>query len=130
MGHIRRRDCLRYGCKNCGAQYQENSDGVCPACGRPDSRNSTVYYVKRVIGLPGETVDIENGQVFIDGEALDEPYIREPMIPEEPMHFEVPEGCYFVLGDNRENSQDSRVFGAVRKEEITGRAFFHLGMTN
>ena len=62
--------------------------------------NEKIYYVKRVIGLPGETVDIHDGHVYLNGSEtpLEEPYIREPMIPEDPMHFEVPEGCYLMLG--------------------------------
>ncbi|MCD8225611.1 MAG: signal peptidase I [Clostridiales bacterium] len=72
--------------------------------------NEKIYYVKRVIGLPGETVDIVDGKVYIDGSdtPLDEPYIREPMIPEEAMHFEVPEDSYFMMGDNRNYSSDAR----------------------
>ena len=69
-----------------------------------------VYYVKRLIGLPGETVDIVGGKVYINGstEPLDEPYLKEEMRPEQSMHFEVPEGCYFFLGDNRNDSLDAR----------------------
>ncbi|MCC8060752.1 MAG: signal peptidase I [Clostridiales bacterium] len=72
--------------------------------------NEKIYYVKRVIGLPGETVDIVDGKVYIDGSdtPLDESYIREPMIPEEAMHFEVPEDSYFMMGDNRNYSSDAR----------------------
>ena len=84
--------------------------------------NEKIYYVKRVVGLPGETVDIYDGHVYLNGseEPFEEPYLREPMIPEEPMHFEVPEGCYLMLGDNRNYSADARVWQNtyVKKEKI------------
>ena len=74
-----------------------------------------IYYVKRLIGLPGETVDIVGGKVYINGseEPLDEPYLKEEMEPEQSMHFEVPEGCYFFLGDNRNDSLDARYWEMI-----------------
>ena len=74
-----------------------------------------IYYVKRLIGLPGDTVDIVDGKVYINGstEPLDEPYLKEEMEAEPSMHFEVPEGCYFFLGDNRNNSLDARYWEKI-----------------
>ena len=90
--------------------------------------NEMIYYVKRIIGLPGETVDIVDGKVYINGsdEPLDEPYIREPMIPEEPMHFEVPENCYFMMGDNRNYSMDARRWENtyVKRDKIIAKVLF------
>lgn len=90
--------------------------------------NESIYYVKRIIGLPGETVDIIDGKVYIDGSdtPLDEPYIREPMIPEAPMHFEVPEGCYFMMGDNRNYSMDARRWENtyVKRDKIIAKVLF------
>ncbi|HIT65079.1 MAG TPA: signal peptidase I [Candidatus Ventrimonas merdavium] len=90
--------------------------------------NESLYYVKRIIGLPGDTVDIVDGHVYLNGsqEPLDEPYIREPMIPEEPMHFEVPEDSYFMLGDNRNYSADSRKWQNkyVKREKIIAKVLF------
>lgn len=90
--------------------------------------NEKIYYVKRIIGLPGETVDIVDGKVYINGsdEPLDEPYIREPMIPEAPMHFEVPENSYFMLGDNRNYSMDARRWENtyVKREKIIAKVLF------
>jgi signal peptidase I len=74
--------------------------------------------VKRIIGLPGETVSIENGQISIDGQLLDEPYIRTPA--QYDGTWVVPEGQYFVLGDNRNNSQDSHSWGPLDGERIIG----------
>ncbi len=94
----------------------------------PDDPSGKTYFVKRVIGLPGETVDIIDGKVYIDGSntPLDEPYLAEPMEPEEPMHFEVPEGCYFMLGDNRNNSRDARYWKNtyVEKDKIIAKVLF------
>ncbi len=90
--------------------------------------NEKVYFVKRVIGLPGDTVDIYGGHVYLNGsqEPLMEEYIREPMMPEIPMHFEVPEDCYFMLGDNRNYSKDARFWTNtyVKKEKIIAKVLF------
>jgi len=85
-------------------------------------------FVKRIIGLPGETVDIMNGHVYIGGNAevpLDEPYIREDM-KEEVLHFEVPENCYFMMGDNRNHSADARYWQDhyVPRDKIVAKVMF------
>ena len=88
--------------------------------------NESIYYIKRIIGLPGETVDIKNGKVYIDGsgEPLDDGFIRETQDIEGDMRFVVPEGCYFMMGDNRNNSVDSRYWNRkfVEKKKILGEA--------
>lgn len=79
-------------------------------------------FIKRIIGLPGETVEVRDCTVFIDGEPLDEPYIREPALSQYGPAT-VPPGHYFVLGDNRNNSSDSRSWGMLPKENIIGQAW-------
>lgn len=84
-----------------------------------------VDYLKRIIGLPGETVEIVSGKVYIDGELLDEPYLdEEPTGDFGP--YQVPEDSYFMLGDNRAVSKDSRYWNNtyVRKDKIIAKAFF------
>ena len=92
-------------------------------------------YVKRVIGMPGETIDIADGHVYINGTLLVEPYLDDSVVttleqqynvfypPEVEMDFPytIPEGEYFVMGDNREHSTDSRSIGSVKKERIRGK---------
>ena len=97
--------------------------------------------IKRVIAVGGQTVDLVDGQVVVDGVALDEPYTDGK--PSEPYEntlvpisypYTVPEGSIWVMGDNRTNSKDSRYFGPVSVENVTGRGFFvywpldHVGL--
>jgi signal peptidase I len=86
-------------------------------------------YIKRIIGLPGESVMIKDGSVYINGKLLEENYLRANGYTENK-HFAkegetivIPKDNYFVLGDNREYSSDSREWGFVPKENITGRAW-------
>ena len=89
----------------------------------PDDESKV--YIKRVIGTPGDTVEILNGVLYINGEIIEEDYIKEPM------HgtygpYEVPEGCYFMMGDNRNVSDDARYWNNtyVAKEKILAKVLF------
>ncbi len=84
------------------------------------THENTEYYVKRVIGLPGDHVEIRSGDIYIDGERLDEQYniIHDTT----DATFDVPENSVLVLGDNRPDSYDSRFWGFVPYDSIVGRA--------
>ena len=82
---------------------------------------STDEFVKRVIGLPGETVEAHGGHVFVNGRELVEPYLPGNTVINDFGQVRVPSGHLFVMGDNRENSADSRVFGPIRESTIVGR---------
>ena len=93
------------------------------------SRSSGKLWVKRIIATEGQTVEIKDGGVYVDGEKLDEPYlssdtVTEAKITENP--YTVPDGCVFVMGDNRGRSMDSRYIGAVDTRRIVGKVIFRF----
>ena len=96
----------------------------------PYRYEENTYYIKRIIGLPGETVQIADGYVYINGVLLDEHYGNEvmnnPGLAAEPITLGADE--YFVLGDNRNNSQDSRSanVGVIHRDELLGRAWIRI----
>ncbi len=98
----------------------------------PNGNQNSHFYVKRVVGLPGETIQIRDGSVYIDGvllaedESLDK--IADPGIAQNELQLASDE--FFVLGDNRNSSEDSRSgnIGAVKKDTIIGKAWFHLAV--
>ncbi len=67
-----------------------------------------ITYIKRLIGLPGETIEVKKGKVYADGVQLDDSFIKSSQNQIGDVVYEVPEGCYFFMGDNRNNSKDSR----------------------
>jgi signal peptidase I len=95
--------------------------------------------VKRVVGLPGETIELRDGQVFVDGNLLEEPYLARGEVTRPTQNFAgkceppdsestctVPADSYLVLGDNRDQSKDGRVFGPIRESDIVGRVFVRI----
>lgn len=81
-------------------------------------------YIKRIIGLPGDTVEIRDAHVYVNGQKLDEPYINEPCLPTlcPDKSWKLASDEYFVMGDNRNHSSDSRAFGPVKRQFIVGEA--------
>jgi signal peptidase I len=92
--------------------------------------------IKRIVGMPGDELSLRDGLLYVNGHALDEPYIRQTADGPEPTEpflnglawgltepYVVPQGSYFMMGDNRTNSGDSRDFGPVARDQLVGQAF-------
>lgn len=77
-------------------------------------------FIKRVVALGGETIEIEDGKVYLNGKVLEEPYLKEEMLGDMEATV-IPENELFVMGDNRNSSADSRVFGTIKESEIKGK---------
>lgn len=98
-------------------------------------KNKEVDYIKRIIGIPGDTVRLENSVFFVNGQKVVEPYISEDVFTSggaflhDGEETTVPEGKYFVVGDNRPHSSDSREFGPVPLEDFIGKAFLRYWPT-
>jgi len=87
--------------------------------------NYQVDYIKRIIGLPGDTVEVEKETVYVNGSPLSEPYIKD--FPSYTLdQYEVPENHYFVLGDNRNNSNDSHNGWTLPRQNIIGKAWLSI----
>ncbi len=86
-----------------------------------------INYIKRAIGIPGDTVDIKNGEVYVNGNQLAETYIKgDTQSLGMTFPLQVPENKVFVLGDNRQHSSDSRVIGLVKITKLKGKAVFRI----
>ncbi|WP_373898199.1 signal peptidase I [Haloimpatiens sp. FM7315] len=90
--------------------------------------SSKELYIKRIIALPLDKVEISNGKVYVNNNLLNENYLSEFTVTEPQMKLVVPKGELFVLGDNRENSKDSRSIGTISKNKIIGEAVFRFNL--
>jgi signal peptidase I len=108
----------------CGDPNKTNDQ----ACGEPTAEKSDNNFIKRVIGLPGDKIQIENNRAVVNGKPLDEPYVNKDTSCDNYCNLEkpitVPKDHFFMMGDNRGESDDSRVWGPIPKEWIIGDAFF------
>jgi signal peptidase I len=106
---------------SCGVQHSGDS-----ACPRPTDDRSDTNFIKRVVGLPGERLKVIDGAVYINGRRQDEDFARLDSsceICNLPVEITIPEGHYFMMGDNRGASADSREWGPVPKKWMIGKAF-------
>ena len=95
---------------------------VSPRAADPDQKD----FIKRVTGLPGDRLAVHGGKLYRNGKPVDEPFLAQPMIYEWPdfgSDFTVPQGTIFVMGDNRNFSNDSHVWGALPRQNLLGQAF-------
>ncbi|MFD0711360.1 signal peptidase I [Paenibacillus sp. GCM10027626] len=92
---------------------------------------SELRLIKRIIGVAGDEIDMADGRVKVNGQFIDEPYAKGQTFPRGlELPYTVPEGTVFVMGDNRENSQDSRDLGPIALSSVEGRAIFRLWPLN
>ncbi len=112
-----------------GADQQPSECGIESApdgspCPAPTNRQSDANFIKRVVAEPGDRLKVVDGKVYIDGERQREPFARDCDCEELPREITIPPGHYFMMGDNRGQSADSREWGPVPKGWIIGNAFF------
>ncbi len=83
--------------------------------------------IKRIVGIPGDRIEMKDDKLYRNGQLLDEPYINEPMKDNRNFCYDIPDGKVFVMGDNRNHSVDSRVIGYLDfDDDIVGRVFFKV----
>ena len=92
--------------------------------------NPSSFFIKRIVGLSGESVNIKSNKISIDGKPLAEPYLDSKLETAPEIDITLKDGEYFVLGDNRTHSSDSRFWGALPKNKIMGRALLRLWPIN
>ncbi|MGI8945667.1 MAG: signal peptidase I [Thermoleophilaceae bacterium] len=107
---------------SCGARKPANQ-----SCAMPTGERSDDNFIKRVVGVPGDRLKVVDNRVYIDGKKQDEPFINENTPCDQlcnlPREITIPEGHYFMMGDNRGASADSREWGPVPEKWIVGKAF-------
>jgi signal peptidase I len=114
-------------CANPGEGENQSGQDAGQACDAAQSRASAVTFVKRLVGVPGDRLSIRNGHVIRNGVPEKDPYIvscRGGGACNFPQTITVPRGDYYMMGDNRPNSEDSRFWGPIPRRWIIGKAFF------